>query len=171
MNHHGMNMSINGEMVTINGRTKHWKELTPAEKQYVRGELARAREELRNTKVNRGEIEREIREAMAEVQADHKDMARDLAEAKVEIANALREIDANAADLRRAGQNPEAIKAQVRASLAQVQAIDVEKIRREALASVDPAKIAASVASAEASVARAQAEIDRLQAKLDDTDD
>jgi beta-lactamase regulating signal transducer with metallopeptidase domain len=171
MNHHGMNMSVNGEMVTINGRTKHWKELTPAEKQYVRGELARAREKLRNTKIDRAEIEREVREAMAEVQADHKDMARDLAEAKVEIANALREIDANAADLRRAGQNPEAIKAQVRASLVQVQAIDVEKIRREALASVDPAKIAASVASAEASVARAQAEIDRLQAKLDDTDD
>jgi len=163
--------NVNGNMVTINGRTKHWNQLTPAEKQLVRGELARAREELRKTKINRAEIERDVREAMAEVRADHQDMTRDLAEAKVEIANALREIDANAVHIRAAGQDPEVIKAQVRASLASVQAIDVEKIRREALASVDPVKIAATVASAEAQIARAQAEIDRMQDKLDDADD
>jgi len=165
------NFNVNGDHVTINGRTKHWKDLTPAEKAYVRGELARARQELKNTKINRAEIDREVREALAEAQAEHVDMARELAEAKVEIANAMREIDANSADLRRAGQNPEALKAQIRASLAQVQAIDVDKIRREALASVDPAKISASVAHAEAQVARAQAEIERLQDKLDDADD
>ena len=160
--------NVNGDMVSINGRTKHWKELTPAEKQYVRAQLAKAREQLRNTKIDRAEIDREVREALAVARADHRDMERELANAKVEIANAMREIDANSADLRRAGQNPEAIKAQIRASLAQVQAIDVEKIRREAMASVDPDKIAASVANAQASIEKAQAEIDRLEDKLDD---
>jgi len=160
--------NVNGDMVTINGRTKRWSELTPAEKQQVKAELGRARESLRNVKIDRAEIDREVRQAMAEVRVDHEEMARELASAKVEIANAMREIDANAADLRRAGQNPEAIKAQIRASLAQVQAIDVDKIRRQAMASVDPDKIAASVAQAQAQVEKAQAEIDRIEDKLDD---
>ena len=80
----------------------------------------------------------------------------------------MREIDAHAADIRRSGQDPEAIKAQVRASLKTVEAIDIEAITRQAMASVDPAKIAASVASAEASVAKAQAEIDRLELRFKD---
>jgi hypothetical protein len=80
------------------------------------------------------------------------------------------EIDANAANIRRSGQDPEAIKAQVRASLKSVEAIDVEAIARKAMASVDPAKIAASVAAAQASVAQAQAEIDRIEVHLDDAD-
>ena len=61
----------------------------------------------------------------------------------------MREIDAHAADIRRSGQDPEAIKAQVRASLKAVEAIDVEAITRNALASVNPEAIAASVAAAE----------------------
>ncbi|MCL6684519.1 M56 family metallopeptidase [Sphingomonas alba] len=166
--HGHTSFNVNGDNVFINGKTKRWNELTPSEKAYVRSELARARQELKNTKIDRAEIDREVREALKEAQADHADMARELAQAKVEIANAMREIDANAEELRRAGQNPEAIKAQVRASLAQVQAIDVDKIRREAMASVDPAKIAASVAQAQAQIDKAQAEIDRMEDKLDD---
>ena len=166
--HHWGGLSIDDDMITIDGQRKHWKDLTPAEKQRVRSELARAREELKRTRIDRAEIDRDIREAMAEVKVDHEEMARELAEAKVEIERALREVDAHAADIRRSGQDPEQIKAQVRASLKSVQAIDVEAIRRQALASVDPAKIAASVASAEASIARAQAEIDRLEEHLDD---
>ena len=83
----------------------------------------------------------------------------------------MREIDAHAADIRRSGQDPEAIKAQVRASLKSVEAIDVEAITRQALASVDQTKIEASVAAAEASVERAQAEIERVSDRLDDLDD
>jgi hypothetical protein len=78
----------------------------------------------------------------------------------------MREIEAHAADIRRSGQDPEAIKAQVRASLKSVEAIDVEAITRQAMASVDSAKIAASVANAEASVAKAQAEMARLEERF-----
>ena len=38
-------------------------------------------------------------------------MRRDLAEAQAEIAEAMKEIDAHAADIRRAGQDPEQLKA------------------------------------------------------------
>ena len=162
---------VDGDSVTINGRTKRWSELTPAERQHVRGEIAKARAELANTRIDRAEIERDVREAMADVKIDREELQRDLAEARVEIAQAMREIDAHSADIRRSGQDPEQIKAQVRASLKAVEAIDVEAIARQALASVNPAAIAASVAAAEQSVARAQTEIDRIESRLDDIDD
>ncbi len=164
-------LSIDGDVITINGQKKRWSELTPAEKQRVRSDIARAKEELRRTKIDRAEIDREVREALAEARIDQGEMRRNLAEARQEINQAMREIDAHAVDIRRSGQDPEVIKAQIRASLKTVEAIDVEAITRQAMASVDAAKIAASVAAAEASVARAQAEIDRMENRLDDVDD
>jgi bla regulator protein BlaR1 len=163
-------MRVNGDMVTINGKTKRWNQLTAAEKQHVRGKIAEARREIAETRIDRAEIERDIREAMKEVNMDREAMARELAEAKVDIDRALREVDANSVHIRRAGHDPEQIKAQVRASLRAVQAIDVEAIRREAMASIDPARIAAEIAKAEGSIAKAQAELDRLEIKLDDVD-
>ncbi len=160
-------LNIDGDSITINGQTKRWDQLTPAERQRVRREIAQAREELARTRIHRAEIDREVREAMAEVKVDHEEMRRDLAAARVEMEQAMREIDVHAADIRRSGQNPEAIKAQVRASLRAVEAINVEAITRQALASVNPAAIAASTAAAEASIARAQEEMDRLEEKLE----
>jgi hypothetical protein len=81
---------------------------------------------------------------------------------------AMREIDAHSAELRRAGQDPERIKASVRASLKSVESIDVEAITRQALAAVDHRAIAASMAAAEASIAKAQAEIEQLEESFED---
>ena len=163
-------LQMNGDNVTINGQTKNWDDLTPAEKQHIRGELAKARAELARTKIDRADIERQVRHAISTTRIDKEELRRDLTEARAEIDQAMREIDANAASIRRSGQNPEAIKAQIRASLKAVEAIDVEAITRQALASVDPAAIAASVAAAEAGLAQAQAEIERLERRLDDRD-
>jgi beta-lactamase regulating signal transducer with metallopeptidase domain len=154
--------------IHIDGRTKQWKDLTPAEKAEVRRSIAEAREELARTHIDREEIQREIREAMDDVKIDQEELRRDLAEARIEIEQAMREVDAHADDIRRSGQDPEAIKAQVRASLKSVEAIDVEAITRHALASVDHQAIAASMAAAEASVAKAQAEIERLEVRFQD---
>ena len=169
--HHWGDLSINQDIITINGQRKRWSELTPAEKQRVRSELKRAREQIRNTKIDRAGIDRNIREAMAELDESRADLARDLAGVRGDVERALREIDRNSASIRRAGEDPERIKAQVRASLRSVESIDVEAIRRQALASVDPAAIAASVASAEASIARAEAEIERLEERFESDDD
>lgn len=163
-------LQVAGDAVTINGRTKNWSDLTEAERQHIRGELAKARAELSRTKIDRADIERQVREALSTAKVDKEELHRDLAEARVEIEQAMREIDANAAQLRRSGQDPEAIKAQVRASLKAVEAIDIEAITRQAMASVDPARIAASVAAAEAGLAQAHAEIERLERRLDSRD-
>jgi beta-lactamase regulating signal transducer with metallopeptidase domain len=165
-----VSMQINDDTVTINGQTKRWKDLTPAEKQHIRGEIAKAKAELARTKIDRVQIEREVREALNEAKIDKDEMRRELTQARLEIDQAMRDIDAHAADIRRSGQDPEAIRAQVRASLKAVEAIDVEAITRNALASVNPEAIAASVAAAEASVAKAQAEIERIEQRLDQDD-
>lgn len=165
------NVNVDGENVTINGQTKRWQDLTPAEREQIRRDLAKARAELKNTHIDRAKIEREVREAMSEVQVNKQELARNLAEARIDVAEAMREIDANAEHIRRAGHDPEAMKAQVRASLKAVEAIDIEAITRQALAAVDPNVVAASLAAAEASIAQAEAEMERLESRLDQVDD
>ena len=154
-------VNISDDNVTINGQTKKWSELTPAEKAEVRRSVAQAREEI--SRINRGEIQREVREAMNEARISQDEMRRELAQARAEVDEAMREIDAHSADIRRSGQDPEQIKATVRASLKAVEAIDVQAITRSALASVDPAVINAALAAAEAGLAKAEAELDRAE--------
>ena len=128
--HKRSNLSINDGSVTMNGETKKWKDLTPAEKAEVRKSLAEARAEI--SRINRDEIQRDVREAMNEARISKEEFRREMAEARVEIDRAMREIDAHAVELRRAGQSPEQIKATVRASLKSVEAIDIEAITRNA---------------------------------------
>jgi bla regulator protein BlaR1 len=156
--------------VIIDGQTKRWSELRPEEKAHVRAAIADARHELAQHQIDREQIRREIEEAMAEARADRSDLQRDLAEARAEVASAMAEIDAHAAEIRRAGQDPERIKATVRTSLKAVENIDIEKIKRDALASVDRAQIEASVAAAEKAIEQAESELDQLDSLNDDDD-
>ena len=160
--HHHSNLSIDDGKVTFNGQTKEWKDLTPTEKAEVRKSLAEARAEI--ARVNNGDIQRDVQKAMAEAKMSREEMHRELAQARIEIDQAMREIDAHSAELRSAGQDPEQVKATVRASLKAVEAIDVEKITREAMASVDPATINAAMASAQAGLDKAEAELRRAEA-------
>ena len=155
------NLNFDEGRVTINGQTKEWKDLTPAEKAEVRRSLDQARAEI--AKINHQEIQREVREAMSEARINQVELRRELAEARAEVDEAMREIDLHAADIRRSGQDPEQIKATVRASLKAVEAIDVEAITRSAMASVDPAVITAALAAAEAGLEKAEAEIERAE--------
>ena len=77
----------------------------------------RRKAELARNRIDREEIQRDVREAMKDVKIDQEELRRDLAEAREEIDRAMREVDAHAADIRRSGQDPEQIKAQIRASL------------------------------------------------------
>ncbi|HEU0283963.1 MAG TPA: M56 family metallopeptidase, partial [Sphingomicrobium sp.] len=154
-------VNISDDKVTINGQTKRWQDLTPAEKAEVRRSLAQAREEI--SKINHEEIQREVREAMNEARINQDEMRRELASARAEVDQAMREIDANAAEIRRSGQDPEQIKAIVRSSLKAVEAIDVQAITRSAMASVDPAVINAALAAAEAGLEKAEAELERVE--------
>lgn len=155
-------------VIHINGEEKRWNELTPAEKQEVRRSIAQAKAELARTRIDREEIQRDIREAMQDLEIDQQEMKRELTEAREEIARAMREVDANAVHIRRSGQDPEQIKAQIRASMKGIEGIDVDAIRRQALASIDHRQIEASIAQAEASIAKAQDEIERLEIQFED---
>lgn len=155
------------DRMTIDGERKDWDALTPAERAELRRELARAREELR--RVDLDEVGRDVREAMAEVRIDREEIRRELAQAKAEVDAAMREIDANAAELRRAGQDPEAIKASVRASLS---AIDPDAIARSVHASVHASvnehSIRASIRAAEAGLRHAERELERAERRHKD---
>jgi len=107
-----------------------------------------------------------VREATRESRINQEEFRREMAEARAEVDQAMREVDAHAAELRRSGQDPEQLKATIRSSLKAVEAIDVEAITRQAMASVDPSVIESALAGAEAGLAKAEAEIDRLEARV-----
>ena len=157
------NLSINGEMISFDGETKRWEEMTTADKARVRAEITQAREELK--RVNTEEIRRDVREAMAQTKIDKEEIRREMASARRDIDEAMREIDANAAEIRRSGQDPEQIKELVSVSLKAVEAIDVEAITRQAMSSVEPQVVNSALAAAEAGLRQAQADLDRLEAK------
>ena len=148
--------------VTIDGHERDWKDVSPEEKARIRASLDEARRGLAATHIDRAAMRAELQEAMADLKNNQAEMRRDLEEARRDVEQAVREIDRNAAEIRRAGQDPEAIKATVRASLKAAAAIDIDAITRRAMAGVDPALIARSIAAAEAGIARAQAEIDAV---------
>jgi beta-lactamase regulating signal transducer with metallopeptidase domain len=156
--------------VIIDGKRKTWKELKPEEKARIRASIAEARRGLAESRVDREKMRREIRQAMAEVRANRGEWHRDMAEARADEARAMADIDAHAIEIRRSGQDPERIKASVRASLKSIEKIDFDKIERDALNSVDEAQIEASVEAAERAMEKAQEELDRLN-DLDDLDD
>ena len=63
---------------------------------------------------------------------------RDSEAARREVGEALREIDRSAAELRKAGYDPESLKATIRASLSEIEHMDIAKITREAMESANP---------------------------------
>lgn len=155
-----------GDRFIMNGTEKDWDDLTPAERAEIRQSIADAREEI--AKVDFSEVDREVARALAEVRISKEDMRRHVAEAQAEVAEAMREIDANAVEIRKAGQDPEAIKATVRASLKAVEAIDVEAITRQALASVDKEAMRRSMDAAREGMRAAERELDRLEKRTRD---
>lgn len=160
-------IDVGKRIVIINGQTKRWDELTPAEKQEIRQSIAKARRELAEHRIDAKQIRVEIEQAMAESKVDREDLHRELAAARSEIARAMAEIDAHSAEMRRAGVDPEQLKSSIHASLKGVESIDVEAIRRNALSSIDVEQIEANVAQA---LSAAEAELDRVEDLHDDDD-
>lgn len=140
--------------IITKGKEMHWETMTAAEREELRADLRQARRDIAE---GRAESIRAIAEAKAELESS--DLEEELAEARRDLAETMRDIDSNAAELRRAGQDPEAIKAQVRASL---RGLDARAIKRHALAGIDEHTIKASIRGAEVAIVRMEAELDRL---------
>jgi hypothetical protein len=158
------NLSINGDTITIDGVTKRWEDLTPAEKAEVRAGVEKARTALANVHIDRAKIMRDI--ANVPSKADLDKIQRDLARSQANVAETMSRLRAQREALRRAGQDPDQIEATVAEAMKSVQAVDMDAVRRS-VAAVDPQKIAQSLDGAEQSMRRARTELDRLQARMD----
>ena len=155
------NLTISGGLITIDGKTKRWEELTPAEKARVRGAVVKARAALEKTHIDEAKIMRDVAAI-----PDGAQLQRQLDRSRAEISESVRRMDERAAQARAAGRDPDQLEAAIRATLQSVQAIDMQNAAN-ALANVDRQKIAASVAGAQQSVEKAKAELARLQARMD----
>lgn len=149
---------IRDDSVRIHGKTKRWEELTAAERAKIRLETAKARQELDRQMAR---LPAEMAQARREAaRFSNGEFRREMAEARVAMRQALAELDAQAAVIRATGQNPEKLKAEIRASLREVEAMDIDKIVREAMESVNPDKIAAELGEAQASLSRVRSRLD-----------
>jgi bla regulator protein BlaR1 len=175
------NLTINGDFVTIDGVTKRFEDLTPAEKARVRAEVAKARASLQNVHIDSDRIAR----AVAAV-PDERRMAqlqRQLARAQArgaESAEAMRRSFA-AVDWPRVAQSFDDARRSFAAGDWQRVNQSVANARR-AVAAVDWQRVNQSIANAkravgavnwqdvahaQQSVDSAKIELDRIQARLD----
>ena len=158
------NLTIRDNLVTIDGVTKRWEDLTPAEMARVRAAVAKARVSLDNTHIDQARLMRDV--ASIPDQAQMAALQRELAGAHARLSESVRRIDERAARDRAAGREPDQLDAAVRVLLQSVQAKDLDSAAR-ALAGVDRQKIASEVGNAQTSMEAAKAELARIQARLD----
>ncbi len=156
-------LSTNGDngTVRIDGVTKRWEDLSPAERTEIRADLAEARRDVEQ------ELAR-LPEELARVQVDtakfrNGEFQREMAEAREEVRRAMQEIDRNARDLRSHGVDVEEMKADLQESLAEIEKMDIEKIVHEAMASIDVDKIRADVSGAARSIDEVEAKLNRTE--------
>lgn len=158
------NLSINGDLITIDGQTKRWDQLTPAEKARVRASVAKARAEIANVRIDRDRIMRSV--ASIPDKAQFEKIRQDVARAQQNAAEAMRRVSLQRDELRKAGVDPSAIEAEVQEAMKAAQSVDVDAIQRS-LAAADPAKISRELDGAQRSVDAARVELERLQARMD----
>jgi bla regulator protein blaR1 len=152
----------NDDTVTINGVTKRWEDLTPQERARIRSDIAKARQDIKR---QMDRLPHELAKAQREMAKFHNgEFQREMAEAREEIRRAMSEVDAERDQLRKAGVDPEKLKAEIQRSLAEVEKMDIDKIVREAMASVDMEKIRAEIEDAGES-------LDDIDERLDQLDD
>jgi bla regulator protein BlaR1 len=156
------NLTINGDLVTIDGVTKRFEDLTPYEKARVRAAVARARASLRNVHIDSEEIARAVAAVPDErrIAQLQRQLARTQESAGGSLEAARRSVAA--VDWPRVNQSLEDARRSAAAVDWSRVAQSVEDARR-AVAAVNWQE----VAHAQQSVDKAQAELDRIQDRLD----
>jgi beta-lactamase regulating signal transducer with metallopeptidase domain len=152
---------ISGDRITIDGKTKRWEELTPAERARIRTETAKARKELEK---HMSELPQQLANAEAELaKFRNGDFQREMAKARADMRESLADIDKQAKIIRATGEDPAKMRAEIQKSLAEIEHTDFDKIAREATVNLDPARIKGNLAEAMRS-------LDEIQVKLDALD-
>ena len=156
-------LTIDDDRVTIDGQTKRWEDLTPAERSRVAAAVSKARSSLANVHLDQEKLARDL--ANIPDEARMVQIQRDVAGTQAQIAKSMRKMDEDAAKDRAAGRAPDALDAAIREKLASVQNIDLTEASR-ALANIDRDKIAAEVSGAGQAMEKAKAELERIQARI-----
>ena len=156
-------MTINEDRVIIDGQTKRWEDLTPAERARVHAAVVKARESLANTHIDQAKILESLRNVPDRKRME--EIQREVQRAQANAAQAAEKVNINSADLRRWGIDPQQLQANIRTALQSVQTIDLS-----ALKTIDRDKITADVSDAQQSMEKAKAELARIQARLDAED-
>ncbi|WP_265563903.1 M56 family metallopeptidase [Sphingomicrobium arenosum] len=149
---HAYGISINGD--------KNYSEMTAQERAEFDEAIEEIREAIVEVRQEREEVRIEMRQEMAEVEIDMQEMRRDLAEAIRDLDEGIADIDAEADEFRRHGQDPEVMKAGLRAAKASIQAMDIEAIVEASMSSVDPEVVTNALKGAEAGLQSALAEME-----------
>ena len=150
----------NDDTVTINGVTKRWEDLTPQERARIRADIAKARQDIKR---EMDRLPHELAKAQREMaRFRNGEFQREMAEAREEIRRSMQDVDREMRALKAAGVDPEELKAELAESLAEIEKMDIDKIVREALASVDMAKIRADIEGAGKSLDDIDDRLDRL---------
>ena len=146
--------------VLINGNVKRLEQLTPAERSQLRATILSSQRELVQ---ERADLPKELAELRREAdRARSGTLKRELLRDLEDLRRDLAEVEAEADELRANGEDPEKMKAEIRESLREVEALDIDKEVREALAEADPNKVIAELRAEEEQMARMLARLDQL---------
>ena len=160
------NLTISGDMVTINGVRKRWEDLTPAEKARVRSAVAKANQALAGVHIDQARIAQDL--AHIPNQAQMAELQQQLARTQVRVAQS-----ADAARRSVAAVDWPRVAQSMDDARRAVAAVDWQRINqsfadaKRSLGVVDQAKIAESVARAAQSMTAAKAELARIQARIE----
>ena len=160
------NLTISGDMITIDGVTKRWEDLNAAEKVRVRSAVSKATRALANTHIDQQRIMQDL--ARIPDQAQMRQLQQQLAQTQVHVAES-----ADAARRSVAAVDWPRVARSMDDARRAVAAVDWQRINqsfadaKRSLGVVDQAKIAESVARAAQSMTAAKAELARIQARID----
>jgi bla regulator protein BlaR1 len=162
----GDNLTISGDMITIDGVTKRWEDLTPAEKARVRSAVAKANQALAGVHIDQARIAQDL--AHIPNQAQMAELQQQLAQTQVRVAQS-----ADAARRSVAAVDWPRVAQSMDDARRAVAVVDWQRINqsfadaKRSLGVVDQAKIAESVARAAQSMTAAKVELARIQARID----
>ncbi|MCJ7421826.1 M56 family metallopeptidase [Sphingomicrobium astaxanthinifaciens] len=126
--------------------------------------LGKMREALAELRAERARMRQDLAADLAQQRAqwtrEREEMRADLAQARREIAAQIAEVDAQAGAMRAAGEDPELVKAGLRAAQQSLDAMDIEAIVEAAMSSVDPELVDEAMTGAEAGLRSAIADME-----------
>jgi hypothetical protein len=146
--------------VLINGKVKRIDQLSRAERSKLRAIILKSLRELAR---DRAELPAELARLRREAdQARSGELRREIIRDREDLRRDLAEIESRADELRAEGEDPEKIKAEIRESLREAEARDIDKEVREAIDSADPDKVVGQIRREEEQMARMLARLDQL---------